>query len=73
VIYSYRKWGRPRDLMVRIPPGISSGQSIRLGGMGAPGRSGGRPGDLYLKVRVKTPWPQRIRSFFRLAVLALVV
>jgi len=65
VIYSYRKWGRPKDLMVRIPPGISSGQSIRLSGMGAPGRAGGRSGDLYLKVRVKTPWLRRIRDFFR--------
>ena len=72
VVYSYRKWGKPKDLMVRIPPGAKSGQSIRLSGMGAPGKAGGSSGDLYLKVRVRTPWTQRVRNFFRLAVLALI-
>ncbi len=65
VAYSYRKRGKPRDLMVRIPPGIKDGQSIRLSGMGSPGKGGGGPGDLYLRVRIKVPWRQRIRNFFR--------
>ncbi len=73
VAYSYRKWGRPRDLMVRIPPGMKDGQSIRLSGMGAPGKGGGEPGDLYLRVRIKVPWRQQMRNLFRLAALALMV
>jgi curved DNA-binding protein len=70
VAYSYRKRGKPRNLMVRIPPGIKDGQSIRLSGMGAPGKGGGEPGDLYLRIRIKIPWRQRVRDFFRLAALA---
>lgn len=65
VVYPYRKWGKPRDLMVMIPPSIRNGQSIRLTGMGAPGRNGGEPGDLYLKVRIRATLAQRIRSFFK--------
>src|SRR5690606_1174247 len=38
-----------RVLSVRIPPGVRSGQHIRLAGQGDPGRNGQR-GDLYLEV-----------------------
>ena len=37
---------------VHIPAGISDGKSIRLRGKGMPGVSGGKAGDLLLKVRV---------------------
>lgn len=43
----------PKTIKVRIPPGIESGTKIRLARLGAPGRGGGAPGDLYLKVFVK--------------------
>ncbi len=38
---------------VEIPPGIESGQRIRVTGAGHAGESGGRSGDLYVEVRVR--------------------
>jgi molecular chaperone DnaJ len=43
---------RERTWEVEIPPGIESGQRIRIGGAGHAGEPGGRPGDLYVLVRV---------------------
>lgn len=42
----------PRQVKVRVPAGVGDGQRIRLAGLGAPGRNGGPPGDLYAVVRV---------------------
>lgn len=44
--------GAGKALKVHIPAGIDTGKSIRLRGKGMPGRGGGRPGDLMLKVKV---------------------
>ncbi|MFF8619224.1 DnaJ C-terminal domain-containing protein [Streptomyces sp. NPDC015350] len=41
-----------RTLGIRIPAGIRTGQVIRLRELGAPGRHGGAPGNLYVTVRV---------------------
>jgi curved DNA-binding protein len=44
---------RTRRLNVRIPPGVTEGQVIRLAGQGAPGHGRGGRGDLYLKVTLR--------------------
>ncbi|MEM7340210.1 MAG: molecular chaperone DnaJ [Actinomycetota bacterium] len=43
---------KPRQVKVRIPPGVRNGQRIRLKGRGTPGRNGGPAGDLYVVVEV---------------------
>jgi DnaJ-class molecular chaperone len=65
VEYNYRKWKKPRNLMVKIPPGIKNGQIIRLSEMGISGKAGGPSGDLLLKVKTKTPLSGRIKEFFK--------
>jgi curved DNA-binding protein len=37
---------------VKIPRGVHEGQRIRLAGQGEPGASGGKKGDLFLRVRL---------------------
>ncbi|HEY3730831.1 MAG TPA: molecular chaperone DnaJ [Steroidobacteraceae bacterium] len=44
---------RGRKLSVKIPPGVDSGDRVRLGGEGEAGRNGGPPGDLYVEVHVR--------------------
>jgi curved DNA-binding protein len=41
-----------RTFDVTIPAGVTNGQRIRLAGQGGRGSGGGRPGDLYLVVRI---------------------
>lgn len=42
----------PREITVRIPRGVDSGQSIVLEGEGEPGTGGARPGDLYVVLKI---------------------
>jgi DnaJ-class molecular chaperone len=42
-----------RVLNVRIPPGMESGQVIRLRGQGGPGRNGGPAGDALIELAVR--------------------
>ncbi len=42
-----------RSLNVKIPPGVLSGQQIRLTGQGAQGIAGGKRGDLYLEIHLQ--------------------
>jgi molecular chaperone DnaJ len=48
------RYRQTRSLSVKIPPGVDSGDRIRLTGEGEAGRNGGPPGDLYVEVRVKS-------------------
>lgn len=48
--------GRIREhktLSVKIPPGVDTGDRIRLADEGEAGESGGPPGDLYVQVQIK--------------------
>jgi len=51
--YAYFHKKKSKKLVVKIPPGVRDGQRIRLAGMGEEGKSGGKAGDMYLKVRIK--------------------
>ncbi len=46
---------------VTIPRGVKTGSKVRVTGKGAPGMSGGKPGDLYLRVQV-VPHPRFTRE-----------
>jgi len=61
----YFNRGRSKDLLIKVPPGTRDGQQIRLRSMGANGKGGEEPGDLYLRVRAKKPLLKRIRDFLQ--------
>ncbi|MGD2081464.1 MAG: molecular chaperone DnaJ [Chromatiales bacterium] len=42
-----------KTLSVKIPPGVDTGDRIRLAGEGEAGVQGGTPGDLYVQVNIK--------------------
>ncbi|MEJ2724647.1 MAG: DnaJ domain-containing protein [Deltaproteobacteria bacterium] len=62
----YPYWFRKKSakLVVKIPPGVREGQFIRLAGMGESGKGGGKPGDLYLRVKIEKPLGQRLKAYF---------
>jgi len=62
--FAYFNKKRSKKLVVRIPPDTRDGQKIRLSGMGEEGRSGGMPGDLFLKVIINKPFIQRVKGLF---------
>ena len=62
--YFHRK--RSKELIVTIPPGLKEDQKVRLKGMGEPGKDGGEPGDLYLKVKIKTPLLEKFRELLKI-------
>ncbi len=41
-----------KNISVKIPKGIRNGEKIRLAKQGKPGKNGGEPGDLYIKVEI---------------------
>ena len=42
-----------KTLSVKVPPGVDTGDRIRLAGEGERGEQGGTPGDLYVQVQVQ--------------------
>ena len=60
--YAYYLRQKSKKLIVKVPPGIREGQIIRLAAMGKEGKDGGRPGDLLLRVHIKTPLLKSIKN-----------
>lgn len=56
-----RQGSATQELKVKIPPGIDTGQKLRLPGKGSPGFSGGPAGDIYLNINV-LPHPVFVRE-----------
>jgi len=54
---------KSKKLVVNVPPKLREGQRIRLAGMGEEGKGGGNPGDLYLKVKIRKPLREKVKSF----------
>jgi len=48
---AYERGGRQERIVVKIPPGVKTGQKLRLAGKGEYGPSG-IAGDLYIKIRI---------------------
>ena len=44
--------GDIKNISVKIPKGIRNGEKVRLAKQGKPGKNGGEPGDLYIKVEI---------------------
>ena len=57
---------RTKTLAVKVPPGIDTGDRVRLTGEGEAGRNGGPAGDLYVEVHVQ-PHPIFTREGSHLA------
>lgn len=49
----YRRDGRVEHIQVRIPPGVETGQKLRVGGKGGESPTGGQAGDLFLEITVE--------------------
>lgn len=60
--YPYFSKKQSKKLVVKVPPGVREGQQIRLVGMGDSGKSGGKAGDLYLKVQLKRSFYQHLKK-----------
>ncbi len=57
--------GNFREILITVPPGIREGQKIRLKGLGEQGRNGGEAGDLFLKVRIRRPFIEKVKEILR--------
>ncbi len=65
VRYLYRKGPAAKELLIKIPPGTGDGRRIKLKGLGEEGKHGGGPGDLCLRVKVRTSLLKKIAKIFR--------
>jgi curved DNA-binding protein len=43
----------PKTARIRVPKGVADGERLRVPGKGGPGQGDGKPGDLYLDIRLE--------------------
>jgi curved DNA-binding protein CbpA len=65
VRYIINQPGKSREILITVPPGIREGQKIKLRGLGEEGTHGGEAGDLFLKVRIRRPFFERVKEILR--------
>lgn len=63
--YAYYHRRNAKKLIVKIPVDVRENQRIRLSGQGETGQSGGKNGDLLLKVRIDKPLLSRLKDMLR--------
>jgi DnaJ-class molecular chaperone len=63
--YVLREETKQRKLMVKVPAGSVDGRVLKLNGMGWPGKAGGSPGDLYLKIQVDVGLFRRVLAWLK--------
>ena len=49
---SFRLGKKMEKVVVKIPPGITTGKKLRIPGKGEPGQAGGPAGDLFMQIKV---------------------
>ena len=65
VRYILNQPGKFPEILITVPSGIREGQKIRLKGLGEQGKNGGEAGDLFLKVRFRRPFIERVKEILR--------
>ncbi len=65
VKYGLDQPGRSREILITVPAGVREGQKIKLRGLGKEGTHGGEAGDLFLRVRIRRPFVERLKGFLR--------
>jgi DnaJ-class molecular chaperone len=64
--YAYYLAAKDKKLVVKIPPGVKEGQTIRLAGMGHDGQGGALSGDLMLRVKIRMSFNERLKQYWEL-------
>ena len=54
VCYGKGRKAKTKTLSVKVPPGVDTGDRIRLSGEGEAGKNGGPAGDLYVEIKVNS-------------------
>ncbi len=65
VRYILNQPGKSREILITVPLGIGEGQKIKLKGLGEQGKNGGEAGDLFLKVRIRRPFIEKVKKILR--------
>lgn len=55
--------GELKKIKIQLPAGIQNNEKIRLVGQGKPGKNGGKNGDLYIKIKIKSDENFKLEGF----------